>query len=113
MRIDSYSFGQIVVEGTTYTSDLIIYPGRVEANWWRNKGHLLQPEDLQGVIEYKPQTIVVGTGAYGLMRVAPQTRDSIETLGIKLVCEPTEEACRIYKEISSSDRVVACLHLTC
>lgn len=113
MRIDSYSFGRIVVEGATYTSDLIIYPERVEANWCRREGHLLQLEDLQGIIEYKPQTIVVGTGAYALMRVATQTRDDIGALRIELVCKPTEEACRIYNEISSSDRVVACLHLTC
>ncbi len=113
MRIDSYGFGRIVVGGTAYTSDLIIYPERIEANWWRKEGHLLQPEDIEEVVEYKPQTVVVGTGAYGLMKVAPQTKANLKLRGIGLVCEPTKEACRIYNEISDSEKVVACLHLTC
>ncbi len=113
MKIDSYGFGRIVVGGKAYTRDLIIYPEKVEAHWWRKEGHLLQLEDLQGVIRYRPQTIVVGTGANGLMRVAPQTREAIKALGIGFISKPTEEACRIYNEISSLERVVACLHLTC
>jgi hypothetical protein len=28
------------------TSDLIIYPERIDANWWRREGHRLTPEDL-------------------------------------------------------------------
>ena len=113
MRIDSYDFGRIVVEGEVYTSDLIIYPERVEANWWRREGHLLQPEDLQEVMEYKPQTVIVGTGAYGQMKVAPQAKDALKVRGIELFYKPTEEACRVYNDISHSGRVVACLHLTC
>jgi len=113
MRIDSYSFGRIVVEGTLYTSDLIIYPEKVEGTWWRKEGHLLQMEDLKEVIEYGPQTIVIGTGAYGLMRVPPQTEEGLKALGIELIYKPTEEACRFYNEICGSDRVVAGLHLTC
>ncbi len=29
MKIDSYSFGKIVINGKTYASDVIIYPGCV------------------------------------------------------------------------------------
>ncbi len=35
MRIDHYVFGKMVVDGKTYTSDLIVYPDRVDPSWWR------------------------------------------------------------------------------
>ena len=28
--IESYSFGKIIIDGTKYISDLIIYPGKIE-----------------------------------------------------------------------------------
>jgi hypothetical protein len=38
-RIDHYEFGRIVVDGREVTNDLIILPGRVVRNWWRQEGH--------------------------------------------------------------------------
>ena len=37
--VESYSFARIVVDGTQYTRDLILFPDRVEDNWWRREGH--------------------------------------------------------------------------
>ena len=67
--IESYKFGEIVIDGTTYTSDVIIYPDNVNDKWWRKEGHLLQKDDLTDVIRYEPDIIIVGTGEPGLMKV--------------------------------------------
>ena len=48
MHIDSYSFGQIVIDARAYASDVIIYSDRVDAAWWRKEGHRLHPEDIAG-----------------------------------------------------------------
>ena len=68
MKIDSYSFGRIVINGKTYTSDVIIYPDRVHAPWWRKDGHLLQLADLAEALQAKPDVLVIGTGYAGVMR---------------------------------------------
>lgn len=34
MIVDDYSFGRIKVGGKEYTSDVIIYPDRVDSSWW-------------------------------------------------------------------------------
>jgi len=39
--IESYKFGEILIDGVTYTSDVIIYPDSVDFKWWRKEGHLL------------------------------------------------------------------------
>jgi len=33
MHISDYRFGRIVIDGKTYTSDVIVYPDRVDPSW--------------------------------------------------------------------------------
>jgi len=113
MTIESYQFGNITIGGKTYTSDVIIYPDRVDSSWWRKQGHRLSIEDLKGIMEAEPEVLVVGMGSPGLMRVPPETRDYIEARGIELVVEPTDKAWKTYNRLKDSRKVVAALHLTC
>lgn len=111
--IDSYQFGLIVVNGKNYASDVIVFPDRVNDNWWRKTSHQLRLDELSEAIAEKPEVLVVGTGASGLMEVLPEVRQSLEAQGTKLIAEPTGEACDIYNQLCQSQRVVAALHLTC
>lgn len=113
MTIESYTFGRILIKGQTYTSDLFIYPHRVDARWWRKEGHLLQPVDLGEVVREKPEILVVGTGYFGHMKVPPETSDYLRSQGIEVVVERTQEAWQTYNRLSQNRRVVAALHLTC
>ncbi len=111
--IDSYQFGQIVISGKKYTSDVIIFPDRVKDNWWRKSGHQLCLDDVAEVIAENPEVLVVGTGASGLVKVLPEVKQSLEAREIKLIAEPTSEACNIYNQLCHSQKVVAALHITC
>ena len=111
--IDSYSFGQIVIGGRKYTSDVIIFPDRVQGDWWRDEGHELNLRDIAGVMEENPEILLVGTGAPGLMKVLPEVEREAESRNIQLIVQPTGEACEIYNQLSPTQRVVAALHLTC
>lgn len=111
--IESYSFGEIVVDGKKYTNDVIVFPDRVESDWWRKEGHSLHPEDIDKVIEESPDILIVGTGAYGRMKIPSETRKYIESNGIELIAKKTEAAFKAYNELSNSKKVVAALHLTC
>jgi len=71
--IESYDFGRIVINGRTYTTDVIVLPDRVFSSWWRRAGHKLVPADLDEVVAARPDVLVVGTGYSGLMRVLPET----------------------------------------
>ena len=111
--IDSYSFGNIVIEGKRYTSDVIIYPHQVDSNWWRLQGHLLQLEDLREIIDFSPELLIVGTGHSGLMKIAPETERFFRESPIELVVQPTAEACQTYNRLHGQKKIVAALHLTC
>lgn len=111
--IDAYDFGRIVVDGKAYTGDVIIFPNRVKANWWRKEGHALHIEDIESVVKEKPEVLIVGTGKYGILKVLLETREYIESKGITLIVEPTDKACEVYNKISRAKKAVAALHLTC
>ena len=111
--IDSYHFGQVVIDGEKYSSDVIICPDGVQGEWRRKKGHELALEDISGAMTGKPEVLLVGTGASGLMKVLPEVQREAEARSIKLIVQPTGEACEIYNQLSKSQRVVAALHLTC
>jgi len=114
MQIDHYSFGEIIINGKKYTSDLIIYPDKVMSNWWRKEGHKLHYEDIIDVIEYKPEILIIGTGAMGVMNVPRELIDKIEEIGIKVIVKRTNDACEEFnKLIREGRKVVAALHLTC
>jgi len=111
--IEDYSFGRIVVDGREYGSDVIVGGGKVREGWWRREGHRLVVEDLLEALEMEPEVLVVGTGAYGRMRVPEETVDSLRARGIEVVVERTGVAWRTYNRLSGERRVVAALHLTC
>ncbi len=114
MNIEDYRFGRIVIDGKSYTCDVIVFPNRVGDGWWRNEGHELCPADLWEVVQEKPAVLVVGTGHSGLMRVRPDTEEYLEQQGIELKVERTAEACKTFNLLSrSGEKVVAALHLTC
>lgn len=111
--IDSYHFGQIVIDGKKYSSDVIIFPDRVQANWHRSKGHELSLEDITGVVAEKPEVLIIGTGASGLLRVPPEVSSQVAAQNIKLMVAPTGEACDLYNRLSCEQKVAAVFHLTC
>ena len=113
VQIESYSFGQIVIDGNSYNEDVIVFPDRVRSNWWRKSGHEVCIEDLKEVLEEKPKTLIIGTGAYGAVKVLPETEAHLQAEGIKLITQRTEEAVRLFNELVKTERVAAGLHLTC
>ena len=113
MEIQGYSFGRITIDGKVHTSDVIVYPSRVDDAWWRAEGHKLQPQDIAQALEAEPQILVVGTGSPGLMKVTDETKRLLAERGVALVACRTDEAVRQYNRLARDVRVVAALHLTC
>ena len=113
--IESYDFGEIMINGRRYFNDLIVFPDRVLTGWWRKEGHKLCVDDLKEVIRERPEVLIVGTGYAGLMKVPDEVKERLKSLGIKVIVEPTREACRTYNAMMKSEgkRVIAALHLTC
>jgi hypothetical protein len=111
--IVKYQFGKIIINGSSYQTDVIVFPDHVQDNWWRREGHFLKITDLESVINYKPDIFIIGTGRYGLMKVDNYLIQELKDLGIKnLIVEKTKIACEYYNKETALKKVAA-LHLTC
>ena len=113
-KVEAYGFGEIVIDGRRYTSDVIIRPDGVLAGWWRKEGHKLHLEDLDKALEAEPEVLVIGTGYAGLMKVPGEVREALRERGLEVVVESTRKAWRTYNQlVDEGRRVVAAFHLTC
>lgn len=114
MKIDTYRFGKIVIDGKDFGSDLLVVSGRVDDSWWRKEGHALQVEDLNAVLAAQPKVLVVGTGYFGMMKVPVETMEVLESKGIEVVAARTSKAVEAFNRLADSGmEIAAAFHLTC
>ncbi len=113
MKIERYSFGEIVINGNKFTSDLKIFPNMIKANWWRKEGHNLLPEDMEDVIQENPEIVIIGTGKLGVMKVSKEFIDLARSNNIQLFIEKTEKAIETFNKLKDKKKVIAVFHLTC
>ena len=112
MKIESYKFGEMIVDGIKYRKDLIIFPDYVMNNWWRKSGHNLIKEDILEIIDAKPEYLFIGTGKFGLMKVSKEIISYLESLGITVFIGKTDDAVKVFNNETNSNKISA-FHLTC
>lgn len=113
MRITGYRFGAVTVDGAAHTADVLVR-GETCTPWRRKRGHAVAIEDLEAVLDPPPEILVLGTGAFGLMRVPAAVRAAIEDRGVEVVAKRTAKAVETFNALSDAGRNVAIgMHLTC
>jgi len=109
--IDNYSFGRIEINNETYTNDIILLGKKIIPNWWRERGHRLAKKDLEKVVNYQPDILIIGTGNSGRMSVP---KSLPKDLDFKVKSYPTEKAVKKYnQEIKNDKKIAGAFHLTC
>ena len=112
--IEKYRFGKMVINGHSYTSDLIIYTDSIETNWRRKKGHALHLDDLKILKEKEIETLVVGTGMFGLVQVPEELIKKLETKEISISVEKSTQAVKKFNElVKKGVKVAGAFHLNC
>ena len=111
--IDSYEFGEIVIDKKNYNHDVIVYNSKVE-RWQRKESHFVYVDEVKKAISLKPEVIVIGNGYSGVMVVNEEVKKEIEKNKIKLIIQNTREAIKTFNDLLKKEkRVVGLFHLTC
>jgi hypothetical protein len=113
MRIESFSFGNITIEGKNYTTDVIVYPDRVDSNWVREEEHRPQISEFANIVKTEPEILIIGTGYAGVLSVPDQIRNYLTSKGIEVRVEKTKQAIEMFNVLRHKEKVVAVLHITC
>lgn len=112
MTIESYDFGRMEINGKLYQKDLIILPDKIIDNWWREEGHLLKIPDLFEIFQIKFEVLIIGTGAYGFMKISEDLIQKLNDMKIDYHVLETPKAVEKFNEIKNKIKVGA-FHLTC
>ncbi|MDI6703674.1 MAG: MTH938/NDUFAF3 family protein [bacterium] len=110
--IEDYNFGQIKIDGKTYSHDVRIFRDGVKS-WWRVTGHRVVTRDIEEILKEKPEVVIFGTGAYGIVDVSQEVKDLLQKRGIRVIIEKTDKAVKEFNDLSKNKDVIAALHLTC
>ncbi len=105
-------FGELVVDGKVYYSDMIV--------WWDGelefvpKDHVLGMELFARLIRKKPSMVVIGTGQQGNVLVSDEVRHNAKEKGIKLFEDLSGNAAEIFNGLlANKKKAVAFIHTTC
>jgi len=131
--IEEYHFGSIIIDGKTYNHDVEVrwtpkeplrdptgQAGEV-LPWRRKESHVIDVEDVQRAIEENPDTIIIGTGESGVAKVVDSAKEMIQSKGIKLIIDLTEQAVKTFniinkeslEEEGEQNKAIGLFHLTC
>src|SRR5436309_14740198 len=102
MRFDSFSFGSIQIDGSTYEHDVIIDRGEIRRRkkkpskkFQEQFGHT--PLSIEEEIPWKCRQLVIGSGAHGRLPVMQDVQREAERHEIKLLVLPTTEAIEVLR----------------
>ncbi len=118
MTIDNTEFGRITINGETYEYDVIIrLSGKVEKRKKKlskeiyGTSHIISKDEAKFLFEDGCETLVVGAGQEGNLRLSPKASDYLNKKGCKVLLQRTPEAVRSFNQ--SRERKIGLMHVTC
>jgi len=116
MKIQSFSFGSIRINGTTYEDDVVIDGGEIRlrkkkpSKKFRDQfGHT--PLSVEEEIPWKCRRLIIGTGVYGKLPVMPEVKREAERRNVELLLVPTVRAIEELQQENEATNAI--LHVTC
>ncbi len=116
--ITHLSWGRLEVDGQdSFFKDAKLFPGGAREWDWNETGtgHEpgIQPADVEELLEHGAIAVILARGFYERLQVCRETMQELEERNVPVYVEQTEEAVRLYNELSKSERVGALIHSTC
>jgi len=118
MSIDATDFGSITIDGRRYDHDVVIrLSGQVEKR--RKKlskavygtSHIISKDEARSIFEKGCETLIVGAGQQGNVRLSPQADAYFGKKGCRVTVLPTPQAIESFNR--SHKRTIGLMHVTC
>ena len=120
MKIDSTEFGGITIDGTTYPHDILIHlSGEVVkrkkklSKKYYGTSHIISLDEAEFVYEKGCDTLVLGTGQFGNVKLSPEAADFFKRHGCRVILKPTPEAIETYNKARAKTKAIGLFHVTC
>lgn len=104
--ITGYGEGWVEVSAIRYEQSLIVLPNQVVTDWEVQDFDKLTVADFEGIVELKPEVVLLGTGKTHRF-IHPRLTAPLTSIGVSVECMDTTAACRTYNILMAEGRHVA------
>lgn len=118
VKINSFNWGFIVIDGKQYVHDVLILPdGMVKAREpgkGRLGSHTIADSEIDNLDKAQPEVVLVGTGVSGLAKLSEEAEVYLRETKLNLVVLPSFQAVEKFNQLTEEGkRVAALIHITC
>lgn len=118
LKVDSLSFGSIVVSGEKHRRDVILLPGGAlkhrRGGFWIFGSHSIKRYEIEELVEAGAEEIVVGTGTNAKAGLSNEAKAYVEQAQLQLHSLPSYEAVPVFNRmVDQGKKVAALVHITC
>jgi len=111
VKINSFRFGSLTINNKTYENDMAIH--------WDGElipiesSHTISKGDIIDFLLKGPETIVIGTGIAGNVKIDKDAENFLRLKNVELIIKKTPDAIEEFNKLSKNKKVIAVLHITC
>ncbi len=110
MRIDKFSFGQIVLKGKKYDHDVFVTNKSVEE---KESSHEITRDDIDRALFLEPDLIIIGKGTSGMVEIPEEIKAMVARNKVRLIEGNTPDVIKDFNKLSAKNKIVGIFHLTC
>jgi uncharacterized protein len=101
-----YGLGFVMVNGIRYDKSLVVLPDTILEDWVPSSLEALTANDLQQIMEFRPEILLLGTGTVQRFPSRPILQALVQAqIGLEVM--DNSAACRTYNVLAGEDRRVA------
>jgi hypothetical protein len=120
MKIDSTEFGSITINGSAYPHDVLIrLSGEITkrkkklSKKYYGTSHIVSRDEAEYVYEKGCDTLVLGSGQYGNVKLSPEAAEFFALHHCKVMLLPTTQAIEEYNKRQGKVNTIGLFHVTC
>lgn len=117
-KIDSFSFGSIVVDGKKYRKDLIFLPDDTvkqrKGGFLMFGSHDIKKQEIEELFQAGAEVALVGIGTSSKARVSDEGKNYAQEANLELSILPSHDVVEKWNQmLGQGKKVAALIHITC
>jgi|SRR3989338_9669333 len=107
-KIHEYKLGSFIIDNRQFIGNIKIFENKIRY-WERPENQNLSIKDIQELIDSDPESIVVGTGAAGILKVPDSIKQTLASKGISCIVGKTQDMVKTFNELFKEKKKVTAI----
>jgi len=117
-KIDKFSFGSAIIDGTKHIRDLILLPDgtikRRSGGFWVIGSHCIKKEEVEQLFASGVEVVIIGVGVLSRARLSDEAKNYAGRQSPQMFVLPSRDAVLKWNQLADEGkRAAALIHITC